>query len=297
MIVLRALGNAEIETAVTTLTPSREIVFAAALYLVLERGKRVSRTRLASLLWPRVAEKARAHRLRQTILQLKKLGMLVSADRDTLQLSQSDARSDIDEFLAEAASPLKGESVEFLPGYNPNFSESLHDWVERKRGEVHATATRLLVREVEHARLQADWPSVEKIAAKCLTLDAYNEIAVLALAEAAAMRGGKQKAISILDRHIAEVGTNAPELKLPATLLRRRVVERIPDRPALLNADPPFVGRETEMNALSRSFGAARAGKGSATLVVGEPGIGKSRLAAELGRFAELQGATVQRAT
>ena len=58
MIVLRALGNAEIETAVTTLTPSQEIVFAAALYLVLERGKRVSRARLASLLWPRVAEKA-----------------------------------------------------------------------------------------------------------------------------------------------------------------------------------------------------------------------------------------------
>lgn len=71
MIVLRALGTAEIDTGVTTLTPSQEIVFAAALYLILERGKRVSRARLASLLWPRVAEKARAHRLRQTILQLK----------------------------------------------------------------------------------------------------------------------------------------------------------------------------------------------------------------------------------
>ncbi|HKG97215.1 MAG TPA: AAA family ATPase, partial [Pyrinomonadaceae bacterium] len=38
-------------------------------------------------------------------------------------------------------------------------------------------------------------------------------------------------------------------------------------------------------------------GNGSATIVIGEPGMGKSRLAAELGRFAELQGATVQRAT
>jgi len=97
MIVLRALGTAEIDTAVTTLTPSQEIVFAASLYLILERGKRVSRARLASLLWPRVAEKARAHRLRQTILQLKKLGIGVNADRDNLLLPQHDARSDADD--------------------------------------------------------------------------------------------------------------------------------------------------------------------------------------------------------
>ncbi|MDB4870872.1 MAG: hypothetical protein JWL97_1876, partial [Gemmatimonadales bacterium] len=52
MIVLRALGTAEIDTGVATLTPSQEIVFAAALYLITERGKRVSRARLALLLWP-----------------------------------------------------------------------------------------------------------------------------------------------------------------------------------------------------------------------------------------------------
>ena len=298
MIVLRALGGAEIETAVTTLTPSQEIVFAAALYLVLERGKRVSRARLASVLWPRVAEKARAHRLRQTILQLKKFGIIVKADRDNLQLSQYDARSDVDELSANDATPaLKHDSLEFLPGYSPRFSESLRDWVDTKRGEMHAIATRILVRELERARLQADWSGVEKIAEKCVSLDAYNEVAVLARAEAAAMRGGKRKALSILDRYISEVGDGASELKIPATILRRRVVERIPDRPPLLNADPPFVGRELEMEALTRSLSRARGGNGSATLLIGDPGIGKSRLSAELGRFAELQGASVQRVT
>src|SRR6266516_5105191 len=95
MIVLRALGTAEIETEVTTLTPSQEIVFAAALYLILERGKRVSRAALASLLWPQVPEKSRAHRLRQTILQLKKLGLTVRADRTGLFLSHEAAQPDI----------------------------------------------------------------------------------------------------------------------------------------------------------------------------------------------------------
>ncbi|MGH7602923.1 MAG: hypothetical protein ACRENK_02875, partial [Gemmatimonadaceae bacterium] len=77
MIVLRALGTAEIDTGVSTLTPSQEIVFAAALYLILERGKRVSRAHLAAMLWPGAPDQARAHRLRQTIFQLKKLGILV----------------------------------------------------------------------------------------------------------------------------------------------------------------------------------------------------------------------------
>ena len=298
MIVLRALGAAEIDTGVTTLTPSQEIVFAAALYLILERGKRVSRMRLASLLWPRVAEKARAHRLRQTILQLKKLGIMVRADRDNLQLSESDARSDIEDLAAADLGPvLQKHSLEFLPGYSPRLSEALRDWVESKRSEAHATATKILVRELERSRLQADWPSVESTAAKCLSLDAYNETAVLAQAEAAAMRGGKRKAVSILDRFIADVGGAQNDLKLPATLLRRRVIERIPDRPALLNPDPPFVGRETEMEVLTRSFERAQRGHGSGTLIIGEPGIGKSRLTAELGQFADLQGAQVQRVT
>jgi DNA-binding SARP family transcriptional activator len=84
MIELRSLGTAEIDTGTSTLTPSQEIVFGAALYLILERGNHISRKHLASLLWPAVPEKARAHRLRQTILQLKKLGLTVKADRDNL---------------------------------------------------------------------------------------------------------------------------------------------------------------------------------------------------------------------
>jgi DNA-binding SARP family transcriptional activator len=298
MIVLRALGNAEIDTGVATLTPSQEMVFAAALYLVLERGKRVSRTGLASLLWPRVAEKVRAHRLRQTILQLKKLGIPLEADRDAIQLREHDSRSDVDDSSqSEARLVENNESLEFLPGYNPPFSELFREWVDTKRGEVHSASTKILVHGLERARLQADWSSVEKIAAKCLALDGFNEVAVLAKAEAAAMRGGKRKAVAILDHYISEVGDGASELRLPATILRRRVLERIPDRPALLNTDPPFVGREIEMEALSRRFEQARAGRGSATLLLGDPGIGKTRLSAELARFAELQGARVQRAT
>src|SRR5207253_2159354 len=103
----------------------------------------------------------------------------------------------------------------------------------------------------------------------------FNETAVLGLAEASAMRGGKRKAISILDRYLAEVEGGPGDLKLPATLLRRRIVERVPERQSLLNPDPPFVGREEEIRDLTRRLYRARAGHGSATVLIGEPGVGK----------------------
>jgi DNA-binding SARP family transcriptional activator len=296
MIELRALGTVEIQTDSATLTPSQEIVFAAALYLILERGSPVSRTRLASLLWPKGAEKIRAHRLRQTLLQLKKLGFPLSVDRNTVQLRKNEVRRDTDAMAdAVPARTVNEQSVEFLPGYGPSFSAPFKDWIETTRNEFQSSIIALLVHELAGARLRGDWQAVERIAASCLLLDPFNEEAVLAKAEAAAMRGSKRKAVSILDRYIAEIGDATPDLRLPATVLRRRVVERVPDRPALLNIDPAFVGREPEMAAVSRAFERARTGNGSAILLVGEPGIGKSRLSAELARFAELRGARVQR--
>src|ERR1700680_183051 len=201
MIVLRALGNAEIDTGVATLTPSQEMVVAAALFLIVERGKRVSRTGLASLLWPGVGEKNRAHRIRQTILQLKKLGIIVRADRDKLQISDNDTHIDVDELLSfEPPGAFERESFEFLPGYKGCFSEPYRDWLDAKREETRAILTRRLVSSIRLARASGDWENCEKLAVRCRGLDPFNESAVLAHAEASAMRGSKIEAVAILER-------------------------------------------------------------------------------------------------
>jgi DNA-binding SARP family transcriptional activator len=298
MIVLRALGSAEIETGVTTLTPSQEIVFAAALYLVLERGKRVSRARLASLLWPRVAEKARAHRLRQTILQLKKVGVAVRADRNTVHLEKEEARSDIDDLSERAQVNFeKPDILEFLPGYNPLFSEEFHDWIDTARERAHSTLTRALLSTLQIARDSGNWTNVERISSHCLALDAYNEAAVLARAEACAMRGQKAAAVAMLDRYIEEMTPAHPALAVPPTILRKRIIQHASQSAAkpFMPSEPMFVGRESEMAVLTQKLDTARKGRGGGCLVSGEPGIGKTRLASELAKFAELQGIRVER--
>ena len=297
MLELRALGNAEIETDKTILTPSQEIVFAGALYLILERGKRISRTGLAELLWPSVNVSTRSHRMRQTLLQLKKLGVPLTANRDVVRFDPKDVRADIAilDSLAEGSLPCC-ESLEFLPGYSPRFSEPFRDWVDGRRGELHSKCSRAMLGVLNQERVKGAWAEVERIARQCLHLDPFNESAVLAMAEASVMRGQKQRALSILDDYLREVGSTNADLRVPATMLRRRIVDSPTAASPSAMLEPAFLGREKQIEQLISELRRAQQGLGNALLVTGEAGIGKTRLAKEFGKFARLQGITVLRA-
>ena len=58
-------------------------------------------------------------------------------------------------------------------------------------------------------------------------------------------------------------------------------------------AEVPFVGREPELDQLNQAWNTAREGRAHLVLVSGEPGIGKSRLAQELGRRVRVEGHVV----
>jgi len=54
-----------------------------------------------------------------------------------------------------------------------------------------------------------------------------------------------------------------------------------------------FVGRQTEMAELTLALNDALSGQGRLIMLAGEPGIGKTRTAQELGVLAEQQGAQI----
>jgi tetratricopeptide (TPR) repeat protein len=74
-------------------------------------------------------------------------------------------------------------------------------------------------------------------------------------------------------------------------------VERVPPQatwsalPA--SAEGPLVGRVRELQELRDAYAVARAGHGGTHLVLGDPGVGKTRLAAALAEHAAADGATV----
>jgi DNA-binding SARP family transcriptional activator len=293
MIRLRSLGQCLIEIGNARLAPDSEMLFATALYLVVEHGRPVRRSELMELLWP-AAEEARAHHsLRQALYKLKSLGIRLATEHAAVMLAPRDVETDYAPFLREqsaAALEILCERAtgECLPGYIPRISAPYAEWLDRHRDLVHSALRRALVTGIAAKKARADWAGVETLAKRCLRLDPLNEEATLAIAEAAAMHGSKAYALTVLDRYLKEIGPEAREIRLPATVLRRRIGE-----PGYGTAVPlghgPFVGRADEMAMLHQSLALALDGHGSASLLWGEAGIGKSRLATEFTKGAALQ--------
>jgi DNA-binding SARP family transcriptional activator len=293
MLRLKSLGQTVIEVDDARLTPAAETVFATALYLIIETGRPVGRDELTGLLWPGVSEAQAQHGLRQALYKLKSLGATIKADRAALILSPRFCSTDFGALLAPQ-SPLPIETLaskiggSFLSGYRPQLSDEFASWVERQRDVVHSALSRVLVAGMQAKKRVSDWNGAEQLATLCLTMDPLNEEATLTVAEAAALGGSKTKALAILNHYLEDIGENASEIKLPAVLLRRRISEAYQNNIFPVR-DAPFVGREEEMAELTRALARAQSGNGSAYVIWGEPGIGKTRLVQEFTRVASLQ--------
>ncbi len=293
MLRLKSLGECAIEAGDTNVPPAAETIFALALYLILEAGRAVGRDELGPLLWPHVSEAQAQHGLRQALYRLRSFGVEIATQRSALMLPPECCTTDFVELLAPqtlAAQEALADRINgtFLPGYRPQLSEAFATWVERKRDVVHSAVARTLMGGMQAKKRVSDWSRAEKLAQMCLSIDPLNEEATLTVAEAAALGGSKTKALSILNHYLEDIGEGAGEIKLPAVLLRRRISEAYRDNVFPVR-DAPFVGREAEMAELTRALAKAQSGHGSAYVITGEPGIGKTRLLSEFTRVAALQ--------
>jgi DNA-binding SARP family transcriptional activator len=169
--------------------------------------------------------------------------------------------------------------------------------------ELHLTATEELIdarialgRHVEVVgeleRIVATHPLRERLRASLLlalyrsgrqaeALDSYQRARSILVEEL-----GIEPTRSLRRLHQAILNQDA-SLDLSRPMIRQKAAHT-PDA-----AGAGFVGREAELELLLNGLGDAIAGRGRLFLLVGEPGIGKSRLAEELGRHARARGARV----
>jgi DNA-binding SARP family transcriptional activator len=297
MIRLHTLGTAEIEAGAMRLTPASARNFALLLYIGAERGRHISRATLQSLIYPDQSERNGAHSLRQLIYRFRQAGVpiegsdtvFVPIEKTWLDVAGLGAREGL------SVEELRGMTSGLLPGYAPGFSETFTEWLDGFRARLGRDVQRILLRELRRARAVADWSMADCVASAALALDPLNEEATLARAEALAATGAKASALAVLDAYAEEVGQRSVELRVPATILRRRISEQIPSPSLGSKVQLPFVGREKEMTDLGDRFRRACRGETQAAMVVGQPGIGKSRLVAEFCGLIALGGARIAR--
>src|SRR5688572_33512755 len=94
MMHLHTLGDSLIKVGEKEIRPTSPLVFAALLYLGMERGRRVSRAALQELLFPNVDERSGAHSLRQLLYKLRQLGAPLDADASSVSIRSDEVHDD-----------------------------------------------------------------------------------------------------------------------------------------------------------------------------------------------------------
>lgn len=295
MITVRTLGASEIVVGDRCLGPSSGRSFALLLHLAFEGDRAIPRAVLRDLFFPNANERQSSHSMRQLLYQARQLGAPLVVDSDSVTLASGEVTQDLSE--VQRSSELSNGMIQavakgFLPGYAPSFSEPFNAWLDALRRQVHIDVLQRLLASLERARAAGDWQRLSRIARACLAYDPLHHEATLALAHALAMVGSSTDALSLLDHYRAELDEDLPELRKPATVLRRRIAESSVGHRI---GDAPFVGRDAEMGQLRRLLSDTREGQARLVLLQGEPGVGKTRLAAELAKLARLEGSAVCR--
>jgi DNA-binding SARP family transcriptional activator len=292
LVHLRSLGQCAVDVGVVRVAHDAKMRFALLLYLVIERGKQIPRGTLAEMLWPDATTHRARHSLRHLTYVLRAMGVPVGDGAHTIEIAAESVELDYESAMA---APVPDEGYpEFLPGYAPGFSNAFSEWVDEQRSHVHRQFRLRLLENLAARRLMGRWSDVERAARNCLRFDPLNEEATLALAEATALNGSKASAVAILDHFIAELNAGPRDIRIPATVLRRRIAERLAS-PYSASAEACFVGRDDVIALLTTRLRGLRGGRGSSYLLWGPAGIGKSRVALEATRVATLEGVRISR--
>lgn len=294
-IVLQTFGAARVQLGAQSLGMHNALLFLLVIRMAYAPGMAVRREVLLREFWPDQDDTRQRGNLRQALYKLRNLGVQTALRGDVVYLEPSQVERNFalsptvesfDRDITRGSEPYGP----FLPGIALP-TPALRQWAEQTREELHGVVRRVLVEVLRLRRERADWKGTQMVAEWLLQLDPLNEDGTLALAECAALLGSKAEAVAILDRYLLELGTGAGDIRLPATLLRRRFAETPTRRRSVaLVTDKYMLGREQELSDLTMSLRRARWHDGSAVLMHGPPGLGKSRLMAEVLKVAQLEG-------
>jgi DNA-binding SARP family transcriptional activator len=287
----------------------RAITMAMLAFLILQRDRAVPRETLAFTLFPELTESEAFKELRRYLYLAHKAlpdagGPWIEADAETVRWNpRAAAHIDICEFERLAASPATiGAAVDLYEG--DLLPEIYDDWILAERERLRALYLSSLAALIVRARSDRDYGRAVGYAQRLLAHDPWREDAVRQLIAARYELGDAAGALAEYERFAAgtraELGVEPmPETRalreaiarggaLPSSLDRVRA-EHGPQRPRGL----PFAGRQRDLERLRHAWERAVRGKGGVVAIEGEPGIGKSRLAAEFALTAESEGGRV----
>jgi DNA-binding SARP family transcriptional activator len=253
----------------------------AAILALLSLDGATRRARLLDLLWPDAEPDAARNTLRQRLFQLKRrAGRDLVTGTELLALAP-DVVVDAEAAVATAAPA----DAQLLAGLDYADCAAFDDWLAQQRQRAAERQREALVAQAEAAQAQGRLADAIALAERLVTHEPLQEHAHRRLMRLHYLRGDRGAAIAAFERCERvlkdELGTrpDAETLALLATVESSRPAlpaKRAP-LPATILRPPRLIGRERELDAMRLAWDG-----GAAFLLLGEAGVGKSRLLAEL---------------
>jgi DNA-binding SARP family transcriptional activator len=277
-------------------------------YLLLHRGLHLQRSQVAASLWPDEPEKQTRARLRRQLYRLQRAlpdwsEPWIVADENTITWNGEGASwLDVAAFEADLPDASKREAA--IAAYSGDLLRAWTDeWLVPLRERLRAAYEGALEESLAGALAQNDLSSAARCAQRLLSHDPWREDVVrtlMTIREKSGDRAGALAAFVEFERRLrAEMNVEPmPETCDLRDMIRGAVAVAAraaapPARGGVLPQALPFVGREAEMTQLGAYWSRATRGAGHFVLIGGEAGIGKTRLALQLSRLAESDGAEV----
>jgi DNA-binding SARP family transcriptional activator/tetratricopeptide (TPR) repeat protein len=290
-------------------------------FLVLQRGKAYAREKLATLLWGGADSDRARHSLRQVLVSLRKNlasarapvlvedGESVAIDLEALEVDVLTFERLITEgtpgALAQAADLYHGDLLAGLGTEDTEFDA----WLLARRERVRETAVQSLARLFEHQRAQGQDDEAIATGVRLLAMDRTQEAVHRSLMRLYSRQGRRGAALRQYQGCIAalehELGVPPEDetrllyrelLRANATETPGKAAQPLFGRAAHTRpADPgtPLSGRDDELSQLRALCGEIAQGRGASVVILGDGGIGKSRLVEALVEYAESAGALV----
>ena len=280
-------------------------------YLVSEPREPHRRDRLVDLLWPDARPAEGRHSLATALSVLRaRLGpRTFETTRDTIRLVAPELDVDLDrlargEVLGDDQHPPLVVAG-FLEGFEITRAPEFMFWRDGMRARWLPPIRDALVLLLDRCRRHGDFAAIEPHADRLLALDPLAEDAVRAKMEARAFAGDRVSALRIFRAwrdQLAEELDAAPSALLEGMALRLRHRGYLP---AGSGQVPPvaaeqwrhhaFVGRTHQYRKLYERWESTRDGAGRHGLVLGDSGLGKTKLLERLTMATGLEGAVSAR--
>jgi DNA-binding SARP family transcriptional activator len=302
-LVVRLLGAVEIIFDGRRLRAFNSLRLQRFLALIVLRRDAQQRSRLAFELWPDSAEGQARTNLRKLLHELRRslpeIEEFVEIDNRVVRwLPNGPSEVDVLRFRDAIAGGDRELATRLYSG--DLLPACYDDWVLEEREALRGEACAALAELVEEAGSREDHDATIRHARRLLELESTDEAAArnlmaaqLALGDRAAALRSYHRYAEALERELGlgpgeEVERLYRELRSEAPGGDGEPGDEIPPV-----GESPFVGRGPELARLEELWNGARERGAHLALVTGEPGIGKTRLARELGRLVRGRGHTV----